>query len=147
MKKLVFKIDINAGRQKVWNTMLSADTYQQWVEPSWPGSKFFGNWKQGEEMRFLSSSGEGTKAFLNEVKQHELIKATHNAVILKDGSEDANSDLAKGWVGTTESYYFTEKNGKTEVKVEINTSPAWESMFSDGWPAALAKLKEISERR
>ena len=58
MKKLVFKIDINAGREKVWNTMLSADTYQQWVEPSWPGSKFFGNWKQGEEMRFLSSSSK-----------------------------------------------------------------------------------------
>jgi hypothetical protein len=83
---------------------------------------------------------------LQEVKPYDLIKAIHDAVILKDGSEDRESDIAKGWVGITESYYFTEKNGETEVKVEINTSPAWESMFSDGWPAALAKLKEISER-
>lgn len=146
MKKLVFKIDVNADKQKVWNSMLNADTYPQWVGVSWPGSTFTGKWKEGETMKFLSSSGEGTQALLNEVIPHEVVKATHNAVILKDGSEDRTSEVAKGWVGTTEAYYFTEKNGKTEVKVEINTSPAWESMFSDGWPAALAKLKEIAER-
>ena len=44
-------------------------------------------------------------------------------------------------------YTFTEKNGKTEVKVVMNTSPEWESMFNDGWPDALKKLKEICERK
>jgi hypothetical protein len=29
--------------------------------------------------------------------------------------------------------------------VEINIYPDWEKMFSDGWPKALAKLKEIYE--
>ena len=61
------------------------------------------------------------------------------------GIEDRDSEVAKGWVGITEAYTFKEKNGKTELKVEINTNPQWESMFNDGWPAALDKLKEISE--
>lgn len=146
MKKFAFKITIKADKRKVWTTMLNADTYKQWIEPSWPGSTFIGSWKEGQTIRFISRSGEGTQAFLQEVKPYECIKATHNAIVLRDGSEDRNSEMAKGWVGITESYYFTEKNGETEVTVEINTKPAWESMFSDGWPAALAKLKEIVER-
>jgi hypothetical protein len=59
---------------------------------------------------------------------------------------DRNSPEAKGWIGTTEEYTFTEKNGKTELKVTVNTTPEWESMFNDGWPDALKKLKEICER-
>src|SRR3712207_8485703 len=45
-----------------------------------------------------------------------------------------SSDVAKGWIGTTESYTFTERNGKTTLTVEINTNPEWASMFNDGWP-------------
>jgi alpha-N-arabinofuranosidase len=80
-------------------------------------------------------------ATIVELRPYEFILAKHIAVIGSDGTEDRDSDLAKGWIGTTESYTFTEKNGKTQLKVEINTSPDWEKMFSDGWPNALKKLK------
>ena len=145
MKKLEFKIDISANRQKVWDTMLHPETYKEWTNVSWPGSDYKGNWKQGEDIRFISPSGEGTLATLVEIRPYEFILADHIAVINKDGTEDRTSEVAKGWVGITESYTFTEKNGKTELKVEINTHPDWEKMFNDGWPKALAKLKEISE--
>jgi uncharacterized protein YndB with AHSA1/START domain len=147
MKKLEYKIDIAANKQKVWDTMLNPDTYKQWTAVSWPGSDYIGNWKKGENIKFLGPSGEGTMATLTEVKPNDFLLAKHIAVINKDGSEDRTSDVAKGWVGTTESYTFTEKGGKTEVRVEINTSPDWEKMFNEGWPGALAKLKEITEAR
>jgi uncharacterized protein YndB with AHSA1/START domain len=145
MKKLEFKTVIAASRQKVWDTMLTPETYKKWVAASWPGSYYEGNWKKGENIRFLSPSGGGTVATIQELRPYEYILANHVAVINQDGTEDRDSDVAKGWVGTTESYTFAEKNGKTEVKVEINTSPDWEKMFTDGWPDALAKLKEITE--
>lgn len=145
MKKLEFKIDIAASRQKVWDSMLQPESFKKWVAASWPGSYYDGNWKKGESIRFLSPTGGGTLAAIQELRPQEYILAKHVAVINGDGTEDRDSDVAKGWVGTTESYTFTEKNGKTEVKVEINTSPEWESMFSDGWPDGLAKLKEITE--
>ena len=145
MKKLVFKIDINADRKKVWNTMLNRETYEQWVAVSWPGSSYVGDWKKGEDIKFISSSGEGTKAHLDELRPYDYILANHVAVVLKGGKEDSESDIAKGWVGTTEAYKFSDRNGKTELTVEIKTSPEWESMFSEGWPAALKKLKEMSE--
>lgn len=146
MIKQEFKIEIDASRHKVWDTMLKPETYTQWVNESWPGSFYVGNWKKGESIRFLSKSGEGTLATIKELRPNEFILAKHVAVILRDGSEDRESDIAKGWIGTTESYTFLERNNRTEVKVEIHTNPEWEKMFSDGWPKALLKLKEIAER-
>lgn len=146
MKKLEFKTEIAASKQKVWDTMLTPNTYIEWVNVSWPASYYEGNWKQGENVRFLAPSGGGTIATIEELRPYEYIFANHIAVVNHDGTEDRDSDAAKGWIGTTESYSFTEKSGKTEVKVEINTSPDWEKMFTDGWPGALEKLKEISER-
>lgn len=145
MKKLEFKIDIAADRQKVWNTMLDPDTYKEWVKASWPGSYYEGNWKQGEDLRFLSPGYGGTLARLEKEEPYKRIVAKHIAVINTDGTEDRTSEVAKGWIGTTESYAFTGNNGGTELKIEINTYPGWEKMFTDGWPKALARLKEICE--
>jgi uncharacterized protein YndB with AHSA1/START domain len=146
MKKLEFKIDINANAKRVWDTMLNLETYKQWVSVSWPGSIYQGQWKKGENLKFISPDQGGTMATIVDLRPYEYILAKHIAVINPDGTEDKNSDIAKGWIGTTEAYIFTEQNGKTEVKVEINTYPDWEKMFSDGWPNALKKLKEITER-
>jgi hypothetical protein len=96
-------------------------------------------------MKFISPGQGGTLATIVECKPHEYILAKHIAVINRDGTEDRDSDAAKSWIGTTESYRFIEKNGRTELKTEMITNPEWEKMLAD-WPKALAKLKEITER-
>jgi hypothetical protein len=147
MKTLSFNIDIKAGKQKVWDTMLAAETYQEWTNVSWPGSYYKGQWKKGEKIRFVSTSGEGgTVASITELIPYNSIVAEHVAIINSDGTEDMDSEMAKGWVGTTEAYKFDEQNGKTTLQVKINTNPAWEEMFTEGWPNALAKLKELCEK-
>ena len=145
MKKLTFKIDIGASRKKVWDTMLNPVTFKEWANAGWPGAYFEGNWKQGEKIRFLSPGRGGTLAMLVEEKPYEFILAKHIAVIDSNGSEDRNSDEARNWIGTTEAYTFIEKNGKSRLQVEMSTAPEWEKMATDGWPKALAKLKEICE--
>ena len=146
MKTLEFKVDIKASAKKVWDTMLTPESYKEWVHVSWPNSFYVGTWDEGKDVKFLSSSGEGTLATLTKVKPYELLEAKHVAVLLKDGSEDRESKVAESWVGTTETYRFSEKNGNTELKITIKTSPDWEQMFSKGWPNALKKLKEMSEK-
>ena len=147
MKKLEYKTDIAAKRDKVWRTMFGPKTYREWVNAGWPGAYYEGVWKTGENMRFIGDNGKGgTLANLVEVREPEYVFAKHIAVITGEGNLDRNSPEAKGWIGTTEEYTFTEKNGKTELKVTVNTTPEWESMFTDGWPDALKKLKEICER-
>lgn len=145
MKTLTYKINIAASRKQVWETMLNDETYKQWVAASWPGSFYVGKWQQGEKIRFVSKDGSGTLALIEKFEPYNLISATHIAVLQKGGIEDTQSDIAKGWVGTTEAYKFTEQNGQTELIVEINTNPDWEKMFNDGWTGALQQLKKISE--
>jgi hypothetical protein len=81
-----------------------------------------------------------------DIKPQEFVLAKHVAMLAADGMEDKDSDMAKGWIGITEDYYFTEEGGITTLKVEIKTNPAWADMFQDGWPKALAKLKELCEK-
>jgi hypothetical protein len=144
MKKLESKINITASRQKVWDTMLGPETYKKWVNAAWPGSYYEGNWKEGENIKFISPGQGGTLATLIECRPYEFILAKHIAVITSEGTEDRDSDAAKSWIGTTESYTFTENNGVTELKTVMKTNPEWEKMLAD-WPKALAKLKEICE--
>lgn len=147
MTKLEFTIDIAASPEKVWKTMLELETYKQWVGVSWPGSTYKGNWKQGETINFIGDEGGGTHAKLIEVRPYEFIDAEHIAVINNDGSLDKESDIAKGWIGTKESYTFEPTKNGTRLTVHISILEGWEKMFNDGWPPALKKLKELSESK
>jgi uncharacterized protein YndB with AHSA1/START domain len=146
MKELVFKTTIYASKQKVWDIMLSHGSYEIWSGAGWEGSTYEGDWKQGENIRFVSPSGEGTLVDIIELTPAELIRAEHIAFLQKGGGEDRTSEAAKTWIGAREDYFFKEINGVTELVVEISTNPEWEKMFSDGWPAALDKLKELCEQ-
>lgn len=146
MKKLEFKIDINASAKKVWDTFLDPESFKEMISASYPGSYYKGQWKKGENVKFLSAKEGGTLVNIVELRPYEYILAKHVAVINADGTEDRTSEQAKGWIGSTEEYNFTERNGKTEVKIIVNTTPEWEKMFSEGWPNNLKKLKQICER-
>lgn len=146
MKQLEFNVQIASDKQKVWNTMLQLESYEVWAGAAWPGSSYEGEWAKGKNLKFISPGQGGTMATLLEHNPYEFTLAKHIALINPDGSEDRESDTAKGWIGTTESYTFTEQNGGTALKVVIETFPAWEKMFTDDWPKALQKLKEICEQ-
>lgn len=146
MKNIEFKISIGGTKKKVWETMLAPEPYKVWVNAAWPGSYFEGEWKEGNNLRFITEDGSGTLATLIEHRLYDYSFAKHIAVLQPGGIEDRESDVAKGWIGTTERYTFTENDKTTELKVVLTINPEWEKMFSDGWPKALAKLKEICER-
>ncbi len=147
MEHLEYQIVISAPAKQVWNTMLQEETYRQWAGRSWPGSFYEGKWAEGEKIRFIGPDGSGTLAELVELKPYESVFARHIAVLGKGGTEDRTSDVAKGWMGTTEEYILREASGKTTLTVLIGTSPAWTKMFDEGWPGALEELKTLTERQ
>jgi uncharacterized protein YndB with AHSA1/START domain len=147
MKSLHYSITIDAPPKKVWDTMLGADTYREWTSVSWPGSRYEGEWTEGSQMKFIGSEeGGGTLAKLTSVQPYSRVHAEHIAVIGEDGREDRESDVAKSWIGTTERYTFNDKDGSTELVVDMETYPEWEAMFNDGWPGALQALKTLCEK-
>jgi hypothetical protein len=130
----------------VWNTMLNKATYDAWTGVAWPGSSYQGEWKEGTTIKFVGPDGSGTVAQFEKLTPYEHVFAKHIAVLEKGGTEDTTSESAQAWIGTTEAYTFTEKDGATELAVDIETTPEWEKMVNDGWPKALQALKELCEK-
>lgn len=146
MKKLHFEISINASAKRVWSIMTNLDTYKKWTGVAFPGSTFEGEWKKGAHMRFIGPDGSGTLAEFVDLIPEKLVRAVHQAILLKDGVEDRESDLAKGWIGSTEDYTLTETGGITRMENDIVCPPDWASMHSEAWPKMLLKLKELCEK-
>ncbi len=152
MEKLTFTTIINAPKEKVWHTMLDDATYQQWTKPFNEGSRYEGKWETGSEMRFIGVDETGKKSGgmysrIKEARPYELVLIEHLGMITATGEIDTTSDEVKKWTPAFENYIFSDKDGGTEVLVEIDISDEWKDMFNDMWPKALTKLKEISENQ
>ena len=149
MEKLHFSIDVNAPKEKVWNTMLEDKTYRAWTEAFTPGSHYIGDWSKGSKILFLGpgQNGEmgGMVSRIKENKLYEFISIEHLGMI-QGGKEDTSSEAVKSWTGALENYTFKEKNNKTEVTVDIDVNDEYKDMFNDMWPKALQKLKELAEK-
>ena len=150
MQKLNFKIDINAPKEKVWDTMLEDKTYRQWTEAFSQGSHFVGSWNKGSKILFLGPNEQGIMggmvSRIKENRLHEYISIEHLGMV-QDGKEDTTSDAVKQWAGSLENYSFKDINGKTELLVDMDINDDYKDMFNDMWPKALQKLKELSEKK
>lgn len=130
--------------------MLSQDTYREWTAAFTEGSRFEGSWDQGSKILFIGPDPEtgkegGMVSRIKENRLHEFISIEHLG-IMKDGVEDTTSEEAKKFTPAYENYTFTEKDGGTEVSVDVDVAEEYADMFKDMWAKGLAKLKEISER-
>jgi hypothetical protein len=59
---------------------------------------------------------------------------------IKDGKEQPEK------IEGVESYFLTEENNKTNLKVELEMSEDYEKYFNEVFPKALANVKRIAER-
>ncbi len=151
MQKIHFSIQIQAPREKVWGVMLNKDTYSKWTVPFNPGSQYKGSWEEGSEIRFIGKDEEGRDeesgmySRIKENRLHEFLSIEHIGII-KNGVVDTTSDEVKKWTPAFENYTFTEKDGGTEVSVDMDINDDYKSMFEDMWPKALQLLKEMNEQ-
>ena len=149
MDKLHFSIVIKAPKEKVWDTMLNQDSYRAWTEPFSPGSHYVGDWNQGSKILFLAPDEAGKMggmvSRIKENRLHEHISIEHLGMV-EDGKEDTSSEAVQAWAGVLENYTFKEKNGTTEVLVDMDTEDEYKQMMQDMWPKALQRLKELAEK-
>lgn len=150
MQKSYFEIYINAPKEKVWDTMLGDATYREWTKAFNPGSYYKGDWSEGSKILFLGpnpdGSGEGGMVSrVQEVRQYEFVSVEHIG-FMQNGVEDTTSEEVKKWIPAFENYTFTEKDGGTEVSVDLDLADAYKEMFDEMWPKALLLLKELAEK-
>lgn len=148
MQKLHFAIDIDAPVHVVWNTMLTDETYREWTSVFHQGSYYEGSWEAGNTIRFLGPNEDGSEggmiATVVENRTNEFLSLEYLGQIV-DGVDDTTSELAKKFIGSHENYTFSESGGVTSVTVDIDSDDEFADMFTEAWPKALTKLKEIAE--
>lgn len=149
MQKLHFSIIINAPKEKVWHAMLDDKPYREWTKAFNPGSYYKGDWNEGSKMLFLGPDPEtgkegGMVSRIAQNKPYEYLSIEHVGIV-KDGVEDTTSEEAKKWAPAFENYTFQEKDGATEVLVDMDSEDEYVEMFSNMWPEGLQKLKAIAE--
>ncbi len=145
MEKLHFSSTINAPIQKVWDILWADETYRQWTAAFSEGSYAESDWKEGSRIVFLGPSGDGMLARIAEKREPNYMGFEHLGMI-NNGVEDTTSDKVKDWAGARENYSLSESNGQTTVAVDMDITEEYKDMFSNMWPKALEKLKEISEK-
>jgi len=151
MKKLQFKIEINATAQKVYETMLGLNdkkTYEHWTSAFNPTSTYEGSWEKGSKILFVGCDENGKKGgMVSKVEENEPAKFVS---ILHYGFLDGENEITTGeqvekWAGGHENYTFQASNELTMLTVDIDTIEDYLDYFNKTYPKALNKLKEISE--
>ncbi|WP_293312069.1 SRPBCC family protein [Pedobacter sp. UBA5917] len=141
MEKIEFKTSINAPAGKVWDVLFGVKTYPQWTAVFAEGSCVETDWKKGSKALFLDAKGDGMVAVIRENIPNQYMSIKHVGEI-KDGREELQD-----WGESLENYTLSEKDGKTELLIDMGITKEWLDYFEKTWPKALDKVKEIAEKQ
>ena len=145
MEKKQFKIEIAAPKEKVWKVLWGDNTYPVWTAPFAEGSQVETNWEEGSKVLFLDGKGEGMVSTIAKKIPNEFMSFKHLGTV-KNGVEDLNSEKTKEWSGALENYILKTVDGKTELVVDMDITEEFKDYFTNTWPKALDKVKELAEK-
>jgi hypothetical protein len=152
MKKLQYKISINAPAEKVYKSMLGIGdikTYEQWTEVFCPTSTYKGTWEKGSKILFLGTDDKGKQGgMVSKIAENIPNKfvSIHHYGILDGDKELLEGPEVEKFAGGHENYTFEENNRLTTVTVDLDTTEEFADFMNDAFPKALEKLKVISEK-
>lgn len=152
MKKLQFKVSINAPLNKVYELMLginSKSTYEQWTSLFNPTSTYEGSWDKGSKILFIGVDEKGEKggmvSRIAENIPNRFVSIQHYGILKADNEITEGPEVEK-WANGFENYTFEENNGTTTVIVELDTTEDFLGYMNETYPKALDKLKELCEK-
>jgi hypothetical protein len=152
MKRIQFKIEINASAQRVYKTMLGLNdkkTYEHWTSTFNPTSTYEGTWEKGSKILFVGVDENGKKGgMVSKIVAHQpatFISIQHYGILDGDNEITTGEEVEK-WTGGYENYSYQEKEGITTVNVDLDPVEDFLEYFNSTYPLALEKLKELIEK-
>lgn len=144
MKIIKKSIEIAAPKEKIWDVLLQDHYGRIWMGIFSPGSHAVTDWKLGSKVLFTDDSGSGGIFGRIVIKEpYDIISMEYDG-ILNDGTEDSESEQAKPWVGTHETYRLSMKGDKTLLEIEVDIIDDFYEMMSEQWDKALLKIEELA---
>jgi len=152
MKKLQFKISINAPVAKIYDFMLgttSKSTYEQWTSLFNPTSIYEGSWEKGNKILFFGVDEKGEKggmvSRIAENIPNRFVSIQHYGLLKADKEITEGPEVEK-WANGFENYTFEENNGTTTVTLNLGITEDFLDYMNQTYPKALDKLKELCEK-
>lgn len=146
MKKITFSIDINAPKEKVWYSLWDEENYENWTSAFCEGSHAISDWNEGGKIYFLGPGGGGGMSSIISIKKPFDTMSFKHLTEIKDFKELPITEEIESWSGSEERYVLSENNGITTVTVTIDVVEKFADYFSETFPKALQKVKEIAEK-
>lgn len=137
-----FSVEINAPKEKVWDTLWQDKTLREWAGIIDSGTHMVGELKQGNEVEFISGNGYGVTSLVEKLTPNEFLLLKHRA----DTQDKGKKEREKEWTGGQESYTLAEKVGTTTLTTAFDVPPEMEDYFKDKYPKALDRVKVLSEK-
>ncbi|MBK7174267.1 MAG: SRPBCC domain-containing protein [Bacteroidales bacterium] len=156
MKKLQFKVSINAPVTRIYDIMLgisSKSTYEQWTSLFNPTSTYEGSWDKGNKILFIGLDEKGEKggmvSRIAENIPNRFVSIQHYGLFKADKEITEGPEVEK-WANGFENYTFEENNGTdsyrgTTVIVDLDSAEDFVDYMNEAYPQALDKLKELCE--
>ena len=152
MKKLQFKVSINAPVARVYDFMLginSKSTYEQWTSMFNPTSTYEGSWNKGNKILFVGTDEKGKKegmvSRIAENIANRFVSIQHYGLVKADKEITEGPEVEK-WANGFENYSFEESGGTTTVTVDLDITEDFSDYMNQTYPKALGKLKELCEK-
>lgn len=143
MKEMQFQIEINATKEKVWNTLWEDNTFRQWADFIDPGTYMIGDLKEGNEVQFISASGYGVTSLAEKLVPGEFLQLKHQV----DTQDSGEREREEQWTGGEESYSLIEKGEDlTVLTITLDVPLELLEEFKVSYPKALEEIKLLAER-
>jgi uncharacterized protein YndB with AHSA1/START domain len=146
VKRIQFTTIVEAPVSRVYVLLIEPESYKNWTSAFAGGPTYEGSWAQGQQIRFLSSSGDGMVAEIAENRANEFTSIRHLGFIAQ-GVVDIESESARAWALAYENYSFQAVPQGTRVVVDQDVTEEFEGYMKEAWPKALARLKALCKGR
>ncbi|MFC5382616.1 SRPBCC family protein [Aquipuribacter nitratireducens] len=140
------QIDVEAPRERVWEVLTADATYRQWTAEFAEGSFAETDWQEGSSVRFLGPEGTGLVGRIAASRRPELLDVEYTGVV-SGGGDDTESEEARLWSGTHETYRLADAGGGTHLMISAPMEDAYYDDMVAAWERALARVKELAEAR
>lgn len=139
-----FRVEINTSKKRVWDTLWQDKTFRQWAGIIDPETYMSGEFKEGNEVQFISAAnGYGVTSLVEKLTPGEFLLLRHSA----DTQESGKQKREKEWTGGEESYSLSEKDGTTTLTATFDVPLELEEYFKANYPKALERVKVLAERK
>jgi hypothetical protein len=102
------------------------------------------DWQEGSTVRFLDPSGSGLLGHIAASRHPELVDIEYDGLVA-DGKDDTESDHAREYRGSKETYRLTRTPSGTHLDISADMAEQYYDDMVAAWDRALAKAKALAE--